>query len=234
MTAVAGAAGRSTEAMAGLGGARPTSSISFASYLRISSRLPEGCWNPHGFSWRQRANSHIRTALDSPQPSRSASMRAISLDTGMPSCAAAAFSASQNGASREMEVRWPPMVKERLSGPSRLRAARVALSGSAFGSLHGEWPLVRSPPPQSWRSGPRSSRRAPSSRRRLQPALGRGLGPLALGDAEARPLLVGAALALGLLLLLAVAVEVDDVSHHASGPIIFLGSTSLSNSSAET
>src|SRR2546430_1511894 len=69
---------------------------------------------------------------------------------------------------------------------------------------------------------------------RLQRPLGGALAALVLGNAEARAFLIGAALALGGLLLLAVAVQVDDASHHASGPIIFLGSTILSNSSADT
>src|SRR6185503_14176298 len=69
---------------------------------------------------------------------------------------------------------------------------------------------------------------------RFQGPLGGALVALILGNAEAYALLVGPALALGGLLLFAVAAQVDDASHHASGPIIFLGSTILSNSSAET
>ena len=49
-----------------------------------------------------------------------------------------------------------------------------------------------------------------------------------------RALFVGPALPLGSPLVFAVAVQVDDIAHHTSGPIIFLGSTILSNSSAET
>src|SRR5262249_46635365 len=69
---------------------------------------------------------------------------------------------------------------------------------------------------------------------RFQGALGGVLIALALGDAEPRALLVGPALPFGSLLVLAVAVQVDDVAHHASGPIILLGSTIRSNSSADT
>src|SRR5207237_354584 len=49
-------------------------------------------------------------------------MRPINLATGICSAAAAVFSASQNAVSREIDVRWPAMVNERLTG--RLIAAR--------------------------------------------------------------------------------------------------------------
>src|SRR6185436_18602795 len=58
---------------------------------------------------------------------------------------------------------------------------------------------------------------------RFQSPLGGALVARLLGNAEAHALLVGPALALSGLLLLAVAAQVDDASHHASGPIIFLG-----------
>jgi hypothetical protein len=60
-------------------------------------------------------------ALDNPQPVRAASIWAIRRETGTPSSSAAVFSASQNGVSREIEVRWPPMVKERLAGLPEMR-----------------------------------------------------------------------------------------------------------------
>src|SRR5262249_38373902 len=69
---------------------------------------------------------------------------------------------------------------------------------------------------------------------RLQGALGCVLRALTLGQAKAHAPLVGAAFALGGLLVLAIAVQVYDVPHHASGPIIVLGSTMLSNSSPVT
>src|SRR6202521_1493342 len=59
---------------------------------------------------------------------------------------------------------------------------------------------------------------------RLQGTLGGILRSLALGNAEAKAFFVGAALALGGRLVLAVAVQVDDGAHYASGAIIFLGS----------
>ncbi len=125
-----------------------------------------------------------------------------------PSREAAALSASQNGASSEMEVRWPPMVKERLTGrPVGRAAARVI--GAAFGSLHDARPSAVDPV-LNRAVGPAVVAARAVEAAGLQRALGRGLGPLALGDAEARALLVRPALALGLLLLLAVAVEVDD------------------------
>ena len=76
-----------------------------------------------------RASSHTRMALERPQPVRAASIWAIRRETGTPSSSAAALSASQNGASREMEVRWPPMVKERLAGLPEIRAGVPCPSG---------------------------------------------------------------------------------------------------------
>src|SRR6185503_16794654 len=69
---------------------------------------------------------------------------------------------------------------------------------------------------------------------RFQNTLAGTLRPLALWDAAAHALLISPPLALGLLLLLAVAVQVDGFAHHASGPIIFLGSTKRSTSSVDT
>src|SRR5262249_57928514 len=58
---------------------------------------------------------------------------------------------------------------------------------------------------------------------RLQGALGRVLRALTLGQAKAYAPLVGAAFALGGLLVLAIAVQVYDVHHHAYGPFLVLG-----------
>src|SRR5215475_13973517 len=102
-------------------------------------------------------------------------------------------------------------------GPSRAIATGRAMGASSFIAIGGA--ILASEPVE------------PS---RFQGALRGILVALALGDAEPRALLVGPALPFGSLLVLAVAIQVDDVAHHASGPIILLGSTILSNSSAET
>ena len=197
--------------------------------LRLQTRLAT---EPGAARAVQRARIHTRTALDRPLAPRDVSMRAISCETGTPSSPAACLRASQNGASSEMEVRCPAMVKERLTGlivaprgslprrqaqPSPSPRGRRACDGSsvlAFGAAflapHAVEPM------------------------RIQGALRGVLGALALGDAEQSALLVRATLTLGPLLVLAVAVQVDNAAHHASGPIIFLGSTILSNSSADT
>ena len=69
-------------------------------------------------------------------------MRAISLATGTSSAAAAAFNASQNSPSSEIDVRWPAMLNERLTG--RLIAASLGTRrrresvGAAAGAVLGE------------------------------------------------------------------------------------------------
>src|SRR3977135_3376182 len=113
-------------------------------------------------------------------------MRPISLPTGMPSAVAAAFSASQNAASSEIDVRWPAMVNERLTG--RLIAAPSCVTAAAM--------LARPP----WRDpraamGPARSLVAlgrailpPEAieAARLQSSLGGTLVALVLGNAEPR------------------------------------------------
>src|SRR5688572_23132274 len=146
----------------------------------------------------------------------------------MRSWRAAAFNASQNGASSEIDVRCPPMVNERLTGRlmldakvprfgNRLPPASTKLSAYSIVALGAPLVAVGAVQPP-----------------RFQHAFAGTLSALAFGNAEAHAFLIGPPLALGLLLLLAVAVQVDDVAHHASGPIIFLGSTIRSNSSGDT
>src|SRR5262245_58266580 len=124
------------------------------------------------------------------------------------------------------------MVKERLTGRPMALSLCAPPPQGYFSSI--EWLLERLLAELLVAVGaailaPRSIEPA-----RLQCSLGRMLVALALGKAEAQTLLIGTPLALGGLLLLAVAVQVDDAAHHASGPIILLGSTILSNSSADT
>ena len=88
-------------------------------------------------------SSHTRMALDRPQPARSASMRAIRRETGTPSSAAAALRASQKAASSEIDVRWPPMVKERLAGRPEMAGDRGALGTALQG--HGCRAALRLP-----------------------------------------------------------------------------------------
>src|SRR5262245_45039844 len=124
------------------------------------------------------------------------------------------------------------MVKERFTGRPMMLGARRASPAPLSGSrTRGP---SRTPPGSVPPFGPAVVAAGAVEAAGLQVPFGRGLGPLALRNAEAHALLVRPSLALGLTLLLAVAVEVDDVAHHASGPIIFLGSTNLSNSSADT
>ena len=118
-----------------------------------------------------------------------------------------------------------------LDRPAHPDSARVR-QGCRCAHRQASRPRVRALSPRARPRAPRAARRRGAALRAS--LLGRVLGALALRDAEPHALLVGPALALGLLLLLAVAVQVDDVAHHASGPIIFLGSTILSNSSADT
>src|SRR5262245_16305265 len=163
-------------------------------------------------------------ALDRPQSARSPSIWAISLEIGTPSCAAASLSASQNGASSEMEVRWPPIVKERLAGRPEMVGDRPAPlespgGGSTERILVPDRSIGRRPLPSVAPLGLGVVAPGALEPARLQRPLGGGLGALGLGDPEARALLVGPALALRLQLLFAVAVKVDNVSHHASGPI---------------
>ena len=58
----------------------------------------------------------MRTALDSPPSSREASTPWTSCARERLSRLPISFKASQNGASSEIDVRWPPIVNDRLTG----------------------------------------------------------------------------------------------------------------------
>jgi hypothetical protein len=76
---------------------------------------------------RARSNNHTRIALarlgGSSVSTRAASIRATSADSGSPASAASATSASQNTGSRLIEVAWPAIITERLTGPATGRSA---------------------------------------------------------------------------------------------------------------
>jgi len=58
-------------------------------------------------------------------------MRATSADNGSPRATAACSSASQNGGSRLIDVWWPAIVIDRLTGPTKPAGGRStsAVSG---------------------------------------------------------------------------------------------------------
>src|SRR6056297_160161 len=175
--------------------------------------------------WR-RTCTRIAEARPASMP-RSASIRAASAFSAMPSSAAISRNARQNSSSSETLVRWPRRVSECLTG-------RALIAGHAGGRC----------PHRRMRRFPRDIYR------KMKPAsvilaavqvedaarlfglrLFKGL--LRLGPPEARGVLIGAGLVGSPRLLLAHPVQIDRPVAHF-GPIMSSGRTTVSKVSAST
>ena len=101
--------------------------------VAATETLPSYPESHDDWTWRRKSSSsQTRTALDKPAGPRVSSIRITNEASEICSRLATAFNASQKAASRLIDVRWPAIENERLTG--RAEAAFAAAAALAVGS----------------------------------------------------------------------------------------------------